>query len=107
MKTYQRKEEEISQEVERIHKEIQPALYEFNPMANELFKVSRKKLAEKIGEIETMITIYYPELSVHIEDKPSSQWASEAEMQKYFDDLNRLVNKFLEDQLDYAFVNGY
>jgi hypothetical protein len=48
MKNNQKSAAEINIEVGKIHKEIQPALYEFNPKSKEIFEKTKVPPKKKI-----------------------------------------------------------
>jgi len=102
-------ESEINKEVEIIHKEIQPALYESDPKAKALFVETEEDLNKRILEITLKIKDQYPELSKYIEEmtvtipdekKPE---VVEKNLQDYYNSLEDLLNKYI---LEHPIIKG-
>lgn len=98
-----RPETEIYKEVDKIHNEIQPALYEYNPKSKVIFEEKEEDfLIRKILEMETRIKEQYPQRSSHIIENLSELLAdiSPAEkkerLQIYYNSLNSDVIRHIQ-----------
>jgi len=96
--------QQITKEVDSIHNEIQPALYENNPESKELFDLSdrsEEELNDKILEITVRIKKEYPELSKYIEEMPvtipteSDPKINIKNLKAYYDSLNSMLVKYI------------
>ncbi len=97
-------EAEINKQVEEIHKETQPALYEFNPASKELYIQTEKEMNQKILDITMKIKDQYPELSKYLEEMPvtipdekNPEIALE-NLKAYYNSLDSLVSKYILEQ---------
>ena len=106
MGNYLKSEVEINKEVDKIHKEIQPALYEYNPKSKEAYEKTEKGLNSKILEITMQIKDQCPELSKYIEemretipDKKNPEITLK-NLQTYYDSLKSMLNKYILEHPD-------
>ncbi len=104
-------ESEISKQVEKIHTEIQPALYEHNPKSTEVFEQYEKttqEFTDKILKITEKIKDQYPELSKYLEEMtitiPDEKYPEITikNLQEYYESLISLLNRYVEEQTDAA-----
>ena len=96
-------ESEISKEVEKIHREIQPALYEFNKEPKDIYAGNESDLNAKILEITMKIKDQYPELSKYIDEMSVTIPDEKApqitlkNLRTYYDSLNTVLNTYIKD----------
>lgn len=97
---------EITKEVEKIHEEIQPALYEFTTKQLLDYEVAEKDLNSKILQITMKINDQYPELSKYLNEMPitipdeKNPEITIKNMQAYYDSLNSILNKYILEHSD-------
>jgi hypothetical protein len=100
MKKIAKSEAEIKKEVESIHNEIQPALYEYNE--NFIDLKSYKDLNVKILKITMIIKNKFPELSKYIEEMPitipdeKNPEITAENLRLYYNSLNSILNKYIK-----------
>ncbi|MDP1727916.1 MAG: hypothetical protein Q8M15_14115 [Bacteroidota bacterium] len=106
MKNQIKSAEEITREVDKIHKEIQPALYESKPKPDAVILETEKDLNAKILQITMTISEKYPELSKYIEEMPETipdekdPEITKKHLKGYYNSLNTMLNKYiLEHQI--------
>lgn len=101
MKNQLKTAEEITREVDKIHKEIQPALYETKPKTGVAAVEAEKDLNAKILKITMTISEKYPELSKYIEEMPETipdekdPEITKKNLKGYYDSLNTMLNKYI------------
>ena len=100
MKNQTKSQEQIKLEVEKAHKEIQPALYEYNVKSIETFGETEEILNSKILKITMEIKDQYPELSKYVEemtitipDEKNAQITLQ-NLKAYYDSLNTVLNNY-------------
>lgn len=92
---------DLNKIIEKIEKEIQPALYEQSLDMNVINKEAEKDLNLKILEITLKIQDQYPELSKYIEEMPVTIPDEKKPeitlkfLQSYYDSLNDVLSKYL------------
>ncbi len=106
MKNQLKTAEDITREVNKIHQETQPALYETNPKPHAVIFEDEKVLNAKILKITMTISEKYPELSKYIEEMPETipdekdPEITRKNLKGYYDSLNTMLNKYiLEHQI--------
>jgi hypothetical protein len=99
-----RNEEQINKEVDQIHKETQPALYEHNPSAKAVFEQYEKTMQEyndKIMQITNKIKDERPELIRYLEEMtvtiPDEKYPEVTikRLQEYYESLIALLDKYI------------
>jgi len=97
---------DLNKKIEKIEKEIQPALYEQNLDMTVISQEAEKDLNSKILEITLKIKDQYPELSKYIEEMPvtipdeKKPEITLKNLQAYFDSLNDVLSKYLLEHPD-------
>lgn len=100
MKSQSKSSSQINKEVEKIHQEIQPALYEFSVQQLEEFGEIEKELNSKIMQITLKINDQYPELSEYLNEMPvtipdeKNPEITIKNLQAYYESLNSILNKY-------------
>ena len=100
MKNKSKSPEQITKEVNKIHEEIQPALYEYSQKEVESYALSEKDLNSKILEITAVITDRYPELLNHLNEMPVTIPTEKRpeitikNLQGHYDSLNSILTKY-------------
>ena len=102
---------EITKEVDKIHKQIQPALYEFNSKSKPLYEQYEETLREyneKIRKITDKIEAEHPELikyldemTVTIPDDNHPEMTIKA-LREYYESLIALLDKYILEHPDHA-----
>ena len=91
---------ELNTKIEKIEKEIQPALYEKSLDHAELEEVAKTDLNSMILNITLKIKDHYPELSKYLEELPvtipdsDTPEINEKNLQAYYDSLNEILKKY-------------
>lgn len=91
---------ELNTKIEKIEKEVQPALYEKSLDHAALEEVAEKDLNSMILNITLKIKDHYPELSKYLEELPvtipdaATPEINEKNLQAYYDSLNEILKKY-------------
>lgn len=97
---------DLNKKIEKIEKEIQPALYEQSLDRNLINQEAEKNLNSKILEITLKIKDQYPELSKYIEEMPvtipdeKKPEITLKNLKAYYDSLNDVLSKYLLEHPD-------
>lgn len=97
---------DLNKKIEKIEKEIQPALYEQSLDRNLINQEAEKDLNSKILEITLKIKDQYPELSKYIEEMPvtipdeKKPEITLKNLKAYYDSLNDVLSKYLLEHPD-------
>ncbi|MDP1744362.1 MAG: hypothetical protein Q8L90_02225 [Bacteroidota bacterium] len=97
---------DLNKKIEKIEKEIQPALYEQGLDMNVINEEAEKVLNSKILEITLKIKDQYPELSKYIEEMPvtipdeKKPEITLKNLKAYYDSLNDVLSKYLLEHPD-------
>lgn len=97
---------DLDKKIEKIEKEIQPALYEQSLDMNVINQEAEKDLNSKILEITLKIKDRYPELSKYIEEMPvtipdeKTPEITQKNLKAYYDSLNDVLSKYLLEHPD-------
>jgi hypothetical protein len=104
-------ETEIKKTVDNIHKEIQPALYEFNPKSKPLYEEYEKtlmeynekilKVTDRIRDERPELVKYLEEMTVTIPDENHPE-VSIKNLQEYYESLIALLDKYILEHPDHA-----
>jgi len=92
---------DLGKKIEKIEKEIQPALYEQSFDKTDTNKESEKELNSKILKLTMKIKDQYPELSKYIEEMPETipdkkhPEITQDTLKTYYDSLNMILNKYI------------
>ncbi|MDP1745587.1 MAG: hypothetical protein Q8L90_08420 [Bacteroidota bacterium] len=92
---------DLNKKIEKIEKEIQPALYEQSLDMTVINQEAEKDLNSKILEITLKIKDQYPELSKYIEEMPvtipdeKKPEITQKNLKAYYDSLNDVLSKYL------------
>ncbi len=92
---------ELNKKIEKIEKEIQPALYEQNLDTAKVHQEAEKDLNSKILKITLKIKDQYPELSKYIEEMPvtipdeKKPEITLGNLKAYYDSLDTLLRKYI------------
>lgn len=106
MENISNKNIELNKKIEKIEKEIQPALYEQSLDMTLIKEEAEKDLNLKILEITLKIQDQYPELSKYIEEMPvtipdeKKPEITQKNLKTYYDTLNDVLNKYLLEHPD-------
>lgn len=93
--------EALNQKIEKIEKEIQPALYEQSFDQTAIPEEVEKNLNLDILKITTRIKDQYPELSKYIEEMPitipdeKNPEITLLNLKSYYDSLDSVLNKYI------------
>lgn len=97
---------DLNKKIEKIEKEIQPALYEQSLDMTVINQEAEKDLNSKILEITLKIKDQYPELSKYIEEMPvtipdeKKPEITQENLKAYYHSLNALLSKYLLEHPD-------
>lgn len=92
---------DLNKKIEKIEKEIQPALYEQGLNMTAINQEAEKDLNSKVLEITLKIKDQYPELSKYIEEMPvtipdeKKPEITLKNLKAYYDSLNDVLSKYL------------
>jgi hypothetical protein len=92
---------DLNKKIEKIEKEIQPALYEQGLDMTAINQEAEKDLNSKVLEITLKIKDQYPELSKYIEEMPvtipdeKKPEITLKNLKAYYDSLNDVLSKYL------------
>ena len=92
---------DLNQKIEKIEKQIQPALYEQSLDKTVINLEPEKDLNAKILEITMRIKNQYPELSKYLDEMPVTipdekhPEITSKNLKEYYDSLNLLLNKYI------------
>lgn len=92
---------DLNQKIEKIEKEIQPALYEQSLDMTLVHEEEEKDLNSKILKITMEIKDHYPELSKYIEEMPETipdkknPHITLGNLKTYYDSLNTMLDKYI------------
>lgn len=106
MENQSKSSSEINKEVEKIHQEIQPALYQYTSQQLEQYALTEKDLNSKILQITLKINDQYPELSKYLEEMPvtipdeKNPEITIKNLLTYYDSLNTILNKYILEHSD-------
>lgn len=102
---------EINKEVDKIHKQIQPALYEFNPKSKPLYEQYEEtlreynekimKITDKIKDERPELVKYLEEMTVTIPDESHPEMTIKI-LQEYYESLIALLDKYILEHPDHA-----
>ena len=100
MKIRLKTQEEITAEIEQIHKEIQPALYESAPGITQSVEEIKIHLNSRILKIITLIRNKHPELNKYLDELPitipnlKEPEISVDSLMNYYDSLKTLLKQY-------------
>lgn len=106
MENNSRMESETQVEVDKIYKEIQPALYEYNFTSIETFREIEKDLNAKIQKTKMILNDKYPDLSKYIEEiqeiipHEKTPIITLKNLKGYYDYLNLILNTYIFEHSD-------
>ena len=92
---------DLNKKIEKIEKEIQPALYEQSLDKNTVTEEPEKDLNAKILKITMTIKDQYPELSQYLEEMqdtiPDQKYPEITlkNLRSYYDSLSAILNKYI------------
>jgi hypothetical protein len=97
---------DLNKKIEKIEKEIQPALYEQSLDMTVINQEAENDLNSKILEITLKIKDQYPELSKYIEEMPvtipdeKQPEITQQNLKAYYDSLSDVLSKYLLEHPD-------
>jgi len=100
MKNKSKSPEQITKEVDKIHEEIQPALYQYSIQEKEGFALTEKDLNSKILKLTSKINEQHPELISYLNEMPVTipdekrPEITVKNLQGYYDSLNSILTNY-------------